>query len=211
MPSDSSIKVMLVDDHPSMLAGMKSVIDNQHDMQVVTTASNGEEAIQQYERERPDITLMDLRMPGNVSGVEAIMTICKSHPEANILVFSTYDADEDIHLAMQSGAKSYLLKDMSIPEICSAIRKINEGEESIPETVATRLDEHSHRQTLTEREREVLEALLKGHSNKEIASTLYISIDTVKTHLKTLFHKLEVRDRTEAVVTAIRRGILHLD
>ncbi len=211
MSDDSKIRVMLVDDHPSMLMGMVSVIESQADMTVAAKASSGEAAVELYKVTKPDITLMDLRMPGKTSGVEAIMAICKLHPAARILVFSTFDCDEDIHLAMQSGAKSYLLKDMSIAEICGAIRKVHAGEKVVPAFLADRLNEGAPRQALTEREREVLEALLKGRSNKEIANSLYISIDTVKSHLKTLFAKLDVRDRTEAAVTAIRRGIVHLD
>jgi two-component system NarL family response regulator len=127
-----------------------------------------------------------------------------------VIVLSTYDADEDIHRAIQSGAKSYLLKDMPIEEIASTIRAVHEGDTSLPRSVAERLTERSLRQQLTERERDVLEALIKGRSNKEIASSLCISEDTVKSHLKTLFTKLRVRDRTGAAVEAIRHGIVHL-
>lgn len=211
MSNDSKIRIMLVDDHPSMLMGMVSVIESQIDMEVAAKADNGETAIDLYSITKPDITLMDLRMPGKVSGVEAIMAIRKAHPAARILVFSTFDCDEDIHLALQSGAKSYLLKDMSIPEICGAIRKVHAGQRVLPDFVASRLNERLPREPLTEREHEVLESLLKGRSNKEIASSLCLSTDTVKSHLKTLFAKLNVRDRTEAAVTAIRRGIVHLD
>ncbi|MDQ8198775.1 response regulator transcription factor [Pelagicoccus enzymogenes] len=211
MSENSKIRVMLVDDHPSMLMGMVSIVESQPDMEVAGKAESGEAALELFKVTRPDVILMDLRMPGNMSGVEAIMSICRINPTAKVIVFSTFDCDEDIHLALQSGAKSYLLKDMSIAEICGAIRRVQAGEQVLPEFIANRLSESSPRQALTEREREVLEALLKGRSNKEIAHSLYISIDTVKTHLKTLFAKLEVQDRTEAAVTAIRRGIVHLD
>ncbi|MBD5782208.1 response regulator transcription factor [Pelagicoccus sp. NFK12] len=211
MSENSKIRVMLVDDHPSMLMGMVSIVESQPDMEVAGKAESGEAALELFKVTRPDVILMDLRMPGNMSGVEAIMSICRIDSSAKVIVFSTFDCDEDIHLALQSGAKSYLLKDMSIAEICGAIRRVQAGEQVLPEFIANRLSESSPRQALTEREREVLEALLKGRSNKEIAHSLYISIDTVKTHLKTLFAKLEVQDRTEAAVTAIRRGIVHLD
>ena len=178
-------------------------------MDVIAEASDGEEAIDVYEDVRPDVVLMDLRMPG-IGGVEAILAIRKQHPDARVIVLSTYDLDEDIHRALQSGAKSYLLKDMSIEEIASTIRGVYAGDASLPRQVAERLTERAQRQQLTERERDVLECLIMGRSNKEIATNLCISEDTVKSHLKTLFAKLRVRDRTEAAVEAIRHGIVHL-
>ena len=205
-----TIRVLVVDDHPPMRMGLVALIKSQAGMDVVAEAAEGEEAIEVYEDVRPDIVLMDLRMPG-MGGVEAILAIRKKHPEARVIVLSTYDLDEDIHRAMQSGAKSYLLKDMPTEEIESTIRWVHAGgDTSLPRQVAERLTERSQRQQLTERERDVLEALIKGRSNKEIASSLYISEDTVKSHLKTLFSKLHVRDRTEAAVEAIRHGIVHL-
>ena len=179
-------------------------------MKVIAEASDGEEAIEVYEDTKPDIALMDLRMPG-MGGVEAILAIRKRFPEAKIIVVSTYDWDEDIHRAIQSGAASYLLKDMPIEEIAETVKMVHEGDASLPGTVAQRLEERAQREQLTERERDVLESLIKGRSNKEIASSLFISEETVKSHLKTLFHKLRVRDRTEAAIAAIRHGIVHLD
>lgn len=204
------IRVLVVDDHPPMRIGLVALIKSQPGMDVIAEASDGEEAIEVYDDVLPDIVLMDLRMPG-IGGVEAILAIRKKHPEARVIVLSTYDLDEDIHRALQSGAKSYLLKDMPTEEIASSIRWVHSGgDTSLPRQVAERLTERSQRQQLTERERDVLEALIKGRSNKEIASSLYISEDTVKSHLKTLFTKLRVRDRTEAAVEAIRHGIVHL-
>ena len=206
----TTIRVLVVDDHPPMRVGLVALIKNQQGMDVIAEASDGEEAIEVYDDVLPDIVLMDLRMPG-MGGVEAILAIRKKHPDARVIVLSTYDLDEDIHRAIQSGAKSYLLKDMPTEEIASAIRWVySGGDTSLPPQVAERLTERSQRQQLTERERDVLEALIKGRSNKEIASSLYISEDTVKSHLKTLFTKLRVRDRTEAAVEAIRHGIVHL-
>ena len=193
-----------------MRIGLVALIKSQPGMDVIAEASDGEEAIEVYDDVLPDIVLMDLRMPG-MGGVEAILAIRKKHPEARVIVLSTYDLDEDIHRAIQSGAKSYLLKDMPTEEIASSIRWVHSGgDNSLPRQVAERLTERSQRQQLTERERDVLEALIKGRSNKEIASSLFISEDTVKSHLKTLFTKLRVRDRTEAAVEAIRHGIVHL-
>lgn len=185
------------------------MIKSQPGMDVVAEASDGEESIEVYDDVRPDVALMDLRMPG-MGGVEAILAIRKKHPDARVIVLSTYDLDEDIYRAIQSGAKSYLLKDMSTEEIASTIRAVHAGETLLPREVAERLTQGSQRQSLTERERDVLEALIKGRSNKEIASSLCISEDTVKSHLKTLFSKLRVRDRTGAAVEAIRHGIVHL-
>lgn len=205
----TKIRVLVVDDHPPMRIGLVALIKSQPGMDVVAEASDGEEGIEVYEDVRPDVVLMDLRMPG-MGGVEAILAIRKKDPEARVIVLSTYDMDEDIHRAIQSGAKSYLLKDMSIEEIASTIRSVYLGDSLLPRQVAERLTERSEREQLTERERDVLESLIKGRSNKEIASSLCLSEDTVKSHLKTLFAKLRVRDRTGAAVEAIRHGIVHL-
>ena len=207
--SGTKIRVLVVDDHPPMRMGLVALIRSQPGMDVVAEAADGEEAIEVYDDVLPDVVLMDLRMPG-IGGVEAILAIRNKHPEARVIVLSTYDTDEDIHRAIQSGAKSYLLKDMPIEEIASTIRGVFAGDTSLPRSVAERLTERALRQQLTERERDVLEALIKGRSNKEIASSLCISEDTVKSHLKTLFSKLRVRDRTGAAVEAIRHGIVHL-
>ena len=152
---------------------------------------------------------MDLRLPG-LSGVEAILAIRQGFPDARVIVLTTFDADEDIYRAIQSGAKSYLLKDMSKVEIVGAIRAVHAGQDALPEGVAERLAERRRRQELTSREVEVLQLLVKGRSNKEIASDLSFAEDTVKSHLKTLFAKLEVRDRTAAAIRAIRLGIVRL-
>lgn len=204
-----AIRVLVVDDHPPMRMGLVGLINSQPGMHVVGEAADGEEAIEVYDDVRPDVVLMDLRMPG-MGGVEAILALRKKHPEARVIVLSTYDLDEDIHRALQSGAKSYLLKDMSIEEIASTVRGVFAGETPLPRLVAERLTERSQREQLTERERDVLESLIKGRSNKEIASSLFISEDTVKSHLKTLFAKLRVRDRTGAAIEAIRHGIVYL-
>ncbi|MDQ8181027.1 response regulator transcription factor [Pelagicoccus sp. SDUM812005] len=204
------IKVLVVDDHPSMRMGIIALIDSQSDMEVIAEASDGEEAIEVYDDVLPDVVLMDLRMH-QMGGAEAILSICRKHPDAKVIVLSTYDWDEDIHRAIQSGAKSYLLKDMAVEEIAGTVRSVHAGEEVLPRQVAERLAERAQRQPLTERERDVLESLIKGRSNKEIAFGLCISEETVKSHLKTLFSKLKVRDRTEAAIAAIRYGIVHID
>lgn len=205
----TTIRVLVVDDHPPMRVGLVALIKSQPGMDVVAEAADGAEAIDVYEDVRPDVVLMDLRMP-TMGGVEAILAIRKKDPNARVIVLSTYDLDEDVHRAIQSGARSYLLKDMSTEEIASTIREVYAGDALLPRQVAERLTLRAQRQQLTERERDVLEALIKGRSNKEIASSLCISEDTVKSHLKTLFAKLGVRDRTGAAVEAIRHGIVHL-
>ena len=208
-PPGTTIRILIVDDHPPMRMGLAALIKSQPGMDVVAEASDGEEAIEVYDDVRPDIVLMDLRMPG-IGGVEAILTIRKKHPDARVVVLSTYDLDEDIHRAIQSGAASYLLKDMPSEEIASTIRGVYAGDAMLPRPVAERLTLRSQREQLTERERDVLESLVKGRSNKEIASSLCISEETVKSHLKMLFAKLGVHDRTGAAVEAIRHGIVHL-
>ncbi len=209
-PPGSMIRLLVVDDHPPMRYGLAALVGSQPDMKVVAEAADGEEAVEVYADVRPDVVLMDLRMPG-MGGVEAILAIRKADPEARVIVLSTYDLDEDIHRAIQSGAKSYLLKDMSTEEVADTIREVYRGGTTLPNQVAERLSQRLQRQALTEREREVLSSLVRGRSNKEIAASLHISEDTVKSHLKTLFTKLQVRDRTEAAVAAIRHGIVHLD
>jgi len=205
----TNIRILIVDDHPPMRMGLVALIKSQPGMDVVAEASDGEEAIEVYDDVRPDVVLMDLRMPG-MGGVEAILAIRKKHPDARVIVLSTYDLDEDIHRAIQSGAQSYLLKDMPSEEIASTIHGVFAGDTMIPRQVAERLNMRAQREQLTERERDVLEALIKGRSNKEIASGLCLSEETVKSHLKTLFAKLRVHDRTGAAVEGIRHGIVHL-
>jgi two-component system NarL family response regulator len=201
---------MVVDDHPAFRMGLIALIESQSDMAVVAECGNGCEAVEMFRQVRPDVTLMDLRLPGQ-SGVEAILTIRKEFPQGRIIVITTFDCDEDIYRACESGAKAYLFKDASKDEIINAIRTVHAGQRWLPTKVASRLDERLRRSKLSEREMDVLLGLAKGRSNKEIAASLFLSEDTVKTHLKTLFVKLQVQDRTGAVITAIRHGIVHLE
>ena len=208
MPAQA-IRLLIVDDHPAFRAGLVALLADEGDLQVVDECGDGQTAVELYRRHRPDVALMDLRLPG-LSGVEAILAIRQEFPDARVIVLTTFDADEDIYRAIQSGAKSYLLKDMSKVEIVGAIRAVHAGQDALPEGVAERLAERRRRQDLTSREIEVLQLLVKGRSNKEIASDLSLAEDTVKSHLKTLFAKLEVRDRTAAAIRAIRLGIVRL-
>ncbi len=204
-----AIRLLIVDDHPAFRAGLVTLLGDQADLRIVAQCGDGREAVELYRREKPDVVLMDLRLPG-LSGVEAILAIRQEHPEARVIVVTTYDSDEDIYRAIQSGAKSYLMKDMSKAEIVGTIRAVHAGQEKLPASIADRLAERRRRPELTLREIEVLQLLVKGRSNKEIASGLSIAEDTVKSHLKTLFTKLGVQDRTAAAISAIRHGIVPL-
>jgi two-component system NarL family response regulator len=201
---------MLVDDHPAFRKGLAALIESEPDLKVVAESGDGREVVQMFRQHKPDVVMMDLRLPG-IGGVEAIMALRKEFPGANVIVLTTFDLDEDIYRAVESGAKSYLLKDTPEEVLFSAIRAVHAGEEKLPPNIADRLSRRQQRPELSERETEVLLLLIKGRSNKEIASGLFVTEDTVKAHLKTLFVKLKVRDRTEAAITAIRQGIVHLD
>ncbi len=204
------IRILIVDDHPALRAGLCALIASQADMHVVAEAGNGTAGLEMFHSHRPDIVLMDLRLPG-MGGVDAILAIRSEYPDAKIIVNTTFDADEDIFRAIQSGAKSYLLKDMPKEEIFDVIRAVNSGDEALPSQVEQRLKERMRRPELTQRELAVLELLFRGRSNKEIADDLDVSEDTVKFRLKGLFSKLGVADRTAAVVTALRHGIVHME
>jgi len=210
MKKKHTIRVMLVDDHPAFRKGLAALIGTENDLEVVAETGAGNEAIELFRRHKPDITLMDLRLPG-MGGVEATIAIRKEFPDARVIVLTTFDMDEDIYRAMDSGAKSYLLKDTPEDELAATIRAVHAGEEKLAPKLAERLAQRQKRPELSQREMEVLQLLVRGRSNKEIASSLFITEDTVKAHLKTLFVKLGVQDRTDAAITAIRRGIVHLN
>lgn len=203
-------RVMVVDDHPAFRMGMTALVNGQPDMAVVSETGNGSEVLALCRRTNPDIVLMDLRLPG-MSGVEAIIALKQEFPKCRVIVLTTYDCDEDIYRACQSGAQSYLLKDTSVDDIAATIRAVAAGEQRLPSGVARTLAQRSRREQLTQRELDVLQYLAKARSNKEIAVQLQVSEETVKTHMKSLFAKLGVQDRTDAVLAAIRRGIVHLE
>lgn len=209
MKRKPSIRVMLVDDHPAFRKGLAALIASEPDLEVVAQTADGNGAIELYREHRPDITLMDLRLPG-MGGVEATIAIRKEFPDARVIVLTTFDMDEDIFRAMESGAKSYLLKDTPEDQLTATIRAVHAGEEKLSPELAARLAQRQKRPELSQREKEVLQLLVRGRSNKEIAASLFITEDTVKAHLKTLFVKLGVQDRTDAAITAIRQGIVHL-
>lgn len=205
-----AIRVMLVDDHPAFRKGMAALIESEPDLQVVAETGDGRDALAVYRQKKPDVVLMDLRLPG-MGGVEATLAIRKEFPDARVIVLTTFDTDEDIYRAIQSGAKSYLLKDTPEDELADTIRNVHAGKQILSEKMSTRLAERQQRPELSQREMEVLCLLIKGRSNKEIGSALFLCEDTVKAHFKTLFAKLKVQDRTEAAISAIRHGIVHLD
>ena len=204
------IRVMLVDDHPAFRTGLAALIENEPDLKVVAEAGNGTEALQIFQERLPDVVLMDLRLPG-MGGVETTMAIRKQFPEARVIILTTFDTDEDIYRAIQSGAKSYLLKDTPNVELAATIRAVFKGEQILPPKVANRLARRLQRADISEIEMEVLQQLMKGRSNKEMALSLFVTEDTIKARLKTLFSKLKVHDRTEAAICAIRNGIVHLE
>lgn len=210
MNSAQTIRVMVVDDHQIVRKGLVALINTEADLNVVAEAENGRHAVELFRQQRPDITLMDLRLP-EMGGVEATRAIRREFPAAKIIVLTTYDGDEDIYRALQAGAQSYLLKGMSFDELLAAIRTVHAGARRIPAAVAERLAERMAGQELTGRELQVLELIVKGRSNKEISTELSISEATVKSHINSLLSKLGVSDRTQAATTALQRGIVHLD
>ncbi|MGH9832563.1 MAG: response regulator [Blastocatellia bacterium] len=208
--SDSiTIRVILVDDHPVVRFGLAAIIGLQPDMTVVAEAGSGEEACALCNRQPADVVLMDLRLPG-LSGVEAIRAIRKTHPKLRFIVLTTYDGDEDIHRALEAGAQAYLLKGMSHNDLVNAIRKVHAGLKFIPASVSKSLAERPPHSELSAREMEVLELIVKGHSNREIGEALGISEATVKWHINIILSRLNVSDRTQATVAALQRGIVHL-
>ena len=204
------IQIMVVDDHHIVRQGLVALIATIPDMKVVAEAADGVQAIDLYRKHRPDVTLMDLRLP-NKNGVDAIAEIRKEFPSARVIVLTTFDGDEDIYRALQAGAKGYLLKGMTADELTEAIRTVHGGKSRIPPVVAERLAERMGGPSLTSRELDVLKRIVGGRSNKEIAGELFISEATVKTHINSILSKLGVSDRTQAATTALQRGIVHLD
>jgi two-component system NarL family response regulator len=207
--STNKIKLLVADDHNIVRSGLTALINSETDMTVVAEAINGQQAIDLFKQHRPDVALMDLRMPV-VGGVDAITTIKKEFPAARIIVLTTYDGDEDIYRALQAGASGYLLKGMLAEELLEAIRAVHSGLRRIPAAVAERLAVRMGGPGLTSRELDVLALIVKGNSNKEIASALTISEATVKTHINNILSKLGASDRTQAATMALQRGIIHL-
>jgi DNA-binding NarL/FixJ family response regulator len=205
----SKIKVLVVDDHPVVRVGIGAIINTQPDMTVVAETGSGEEAISLFREFRPDVTIMDLRLE-NMGGVESIRKIRDEYPEARFVVLTTYRGDEDIHQALDAGASGYLIKGMPRQALLDALRRVHKGERFLPQPVTEALALHKHEEELSSREREVLSLLAVGKCNKEIASTLCIAEVTVKCHLSMIFSRLGVTDRTQAIIAASQRGLVHL-
>ena len=203
------IRVLIADDHSVVRAGLVSLIEDKRDMVVVGEATNGRQAVELWNKHRPDVTLLDLRMP-ELDGVGAIKAIRAADENARIIVLTTYDADEDIYCAIQAGAKGYLLKDVPREALMDCIRRVHHGDMCVPTHLATKLAQRISGETLSGREIEVLKLMAQGKSNKEIGSILFISEGTVKSHLKRIFRKLGVMSRTEAIANATRRGLIQL-
>jgi DNA-binding NarL/FixJ family response regulator len=201
------IRVLIADDHSLVRHGLAAIINMEEDTQVVGEAGDGEEAIALWRELRPDVVLMDLRMPG-VEGVEAIKRIRAEDPHAGIIVLTTFDHDEDIYAGLRAGAQAYLLKDVEPEELFRCIRAVHSGEAYLQSKVAVRLAQRVHDESLTGREEQILKLLAEGKSNRAIGQALFITESTVKSHLKSLFAKLDVTSRAEAVALAARRGLV---
>jgi len=203
------IRILIAEDHLIARVGVKTILNTQPDMNVVAEAANGALAVELHRQHRPDITLMDMRMPGT-SGLEAIVAIKAERPQARIIALSTYGGDEDIRRALNAGVRAYLTKDVLHDELIRAIHAVHAGETYLPPSIAAALEASSLSASLSARELEVLELIVKGHGNKQIAYALGIAEHTVKNHVKSILSKLAVEDRTQAATAAIQRGIIHL-
>ena len=209
MVSSNPIRILSVEDHPVFRAGLNTIIGAEPDMLLVAQASNAVEAIAEFRRHRPDVTLMDLRLPGT-NGTDALIAIRGEFSQARIIMLTTSDGDGEIQRAMRAGASGYILKSMHMDELLSVIRSVHAGRRHISPEVAARLAEHLGDDDLTARELDVLQLIRDGHRNKQIADELAISENTVNFHIKNLVGKLQANDRTHAVTIALRRGLLQI-
>jgi DNA-binding NarL/FixJ family response regulator len=209
MENGAQIKVLVVDDHPIVRVGIVAIINARPEMTVVAQCGTGEEAVELFEQHQPDITLMDLRLP-KMSGVQAIRIIRSRNPKACFVVLTTYEGDEDIHQALEAGARAYVIKGMPHEMLIDALRRVHGGRRFLPPAVSRTLASRTPDSDLSAREREVLSLLARGETNKEIAQHLGITEATVKCHVSVILMRLQATDRTQAVVTALQRGLVHL-
>jgi two-component system, NarL family, response regulator len=206
-PHPHPIRIMCVDDHPLVRKGIASIIGNEPDMQLVAEANQGRQAVELFRQHRPDVTLMDLRMP-EMDGIEAVKIIRSEFPEARIIALTSFDGDQEIYRALEAGVRGYLLKEMVHTEVLNAIRVVHAGKRLMSQEVAERLNEYFAQGVLTPREVEVLTLVAQGYANKEIASQLGKAGGTIKIHVQNILAKLNATDRTHAVTIAVRRGII---
>lgn len=209
MTEENRIRILCVDDHPLLREGIITVIKNQPDMVVVAEAATGRESIKMFRAHRPDVTLMDLRLP-DMSGIDALIAIRADFPNARIMILTTFEGDVEIQRSIAAGAAGYTLKSMPPKELVDAIRRVHAGKKNIPPVVAAQLAEHLGEEALTSREIEVLQQIAGGNRNRDIADILSITEETVKVHVKHIMEKLGASDRTQAVAIALRRGIIQL-
>lgn len=209
MNEPRQIRVFSVDDHPLLREGIAAVINSQPDMVMIAQASAGREAIQTFRDHRPDVTLMDLRLP-DMSGIDVIIAIRNDFPDARIVMLTTFEGDVEIQRALAAGARGYVLKTMPPKELAEAVRQVHAGKKRIPHGIAAQLADHIADEALTEREIDVLRHVAGGNRNRDIAEQLRISEETVKVHVKHIMEKLGARDRTAAVAIGVRRGIIQL-
>lgn len=211
MPAEAAhvIRILSADDHLLIRKGIASIVANEPDMQLVAEAADGEEAVTAFRVHRPDVTLMDLRMP-RLDGIEAVRAIRREFPEARIIALTSYEGDQDIFRAFSEGVRGYLLKESAHADVLRAIRTVHAGKRLLPAEVADRLSVHFNEASLTARETQVLELVATGLANKEIADRLGTAAGTIKIHVQNILEKLDAADRTQAVTIAIRRGILHI-
>ena len=209
MSSSVRIRILCVDDHPFFREGIATVVANEGDLEIVGTAGTAKSALEQFRKHRPDITLMDLRLP-DMSGISAIASIRQEFPEARVIVVTTFEGDYEIQRALAAGAFGYVLKSAPLDELVGVIRKVHAGRRHLPSTVAENLAVYVGGDPLTEREVEVLARIAEGDRNRDIAEHLGIAEDTVKVHVKRIMDKLGAKDRTQAVAIGVRRGVITL-
>ena len=209
MSEQTRIRVLTVDDHPLLREGISTLINSQPDMCIVGEASSGTEALERFRQLRPDITLMDVRLPDK-NGIDALVSIRSEFPNARVIMLTTSEGDVEIQRALAAGAQGYILKSMPPKDLVEAVRTVHAGRKRIPAAIAAHLAEHYADEDLTAREIEVLQQIAGGNRNRDIGDRLFISEETVKVHIKHIMEKLGASDRTQAVAIALKRGIIHL-